>query len=155
MKTCRDCLETKDKKEFGIRQPICKPCRSKKMSQRYLDKKEYIDKKNKEWYQINKLKVLEKMKADRIANPEKHKFERRLKKYGITKEQYNKTLNEQNNKCFICENHFNDTPAIDHCHETNTFRGLLCDNCNTALGLLKDNIESLKRSIEYLSKYKK
>jgi len=39
---------------------------------------------------------------------------------------------------------------LDHCHETNTFRGWLCYNCNVGLGKLKDSIEMLERGIKYL-----
>lgn len=41
---------------------------------------------------------------------------------------------------------------LDHCHETNRFRGWLCSNCNHGLGKLGDNIEGLQRAIEYLKR---
>jgi len=41
---------------------------------------------------------------------------------------------------------------LDHCHETGEFRGWLCKQCNTGLGNLGDNLESLKRAVNYLSK---
>lgn len=44
--------------------------------------------------------------------------------------------------------------AIDHCHTTGEFRGLLCANCNQGLGRFKDNIESLENAINYLKKNK-
>jgi len=42
--------------------------------------------------------------------------------------------------------------CIDHNHETNKPRGLLCHNCNTAIGLVGDNLETLSNLIEYLKK---
>ncbi len=39
---------------------------------------------------------------------------------------------------------------IDHCHDTNDFRGMLCSNCNRALGYFKDNIELLEKAVQYL-----
>lgn len=45
--------------------------------------------------------------------------------------------------------------AIDHCHQTNVIRGLLCSACNTSLGLLKDNVETLKSAIKYLEESSK
>ena len=42
-------------------------------------------------------------------------------------------------------------PNFDHCHETNTFRGWLCKNCNTAIGALGDNLEGLMKAVKYLS----
>lgn len=41
--------------------------------------------------------------------------------------------------------------VLDHCHDTETFRGWLCDPCNLAIGLLGDDLEGLQRAIKYLS----
>jgi hypothetical protein len=43
--------------------------------------------------------------------------------------------------------------VVDHCHQTNTFRGWLCHKCNRGLGNFNDNSEILKRAIEYLGKH--
>lgn len=40
---------------------------------------------------------------------------------------------------------------VDHNHTTNIVRGLLCNNCNTALGKFKDNMEILTNAISYIS----
>ncbi len=40
--------------------------------------------------------------------------------------------------------------CLDHDHDTGRLRGLLCDNCNTALGLLKDNVFFLEKATDYL-----
>ena len=29
--------------------------------------------------------------------------------------------------------------VLDHCHQTNTFRGYICDHCNLGLGLFNDD----------------
>jgi len=42
---------------------------------------------------------------------------------------------------------------IDHCHSTNKVRGVLCNNCNTALGLVGDNISTLTNAVKYLQKH--
>jgi|TARA_R100001460_G_scaffold106817_1_gene154757 hypothetical protein len=39
---------------------------------------------------------------------------------------------------------------LDHCHKTNKFRGWLCNDCNSGLGKLGDDIPSLERGIKYL-----
>lgn len=72
--------------------------------------------------------------------------------YGISLEQYNNLLKEQNGCCYICK----ELPskkqlAVDHCHTTNKVRKLLCSKCNTALGLVNDNPEILKTMILYLT----
>ena len=40
--------------------------------------------------------------------------------------------------------------VLDHCHETETFRGWLCHKCNRALGGFDDCVEILSRAIAYL-----
>lgn len=77
------------------------------------------------------------------------------KKFGLNYNQYQAILEEQNHRCFICnelEVAENRTLSVDHDHTTGKVRGLLCTNCNTALGKLKDNINYLQRAIEYLKR---
>jgi hypothetical protein len=86
------------------------------------------------------------------------------KKYGISVEQYDNMLLEQNNKCAICKS---DDPksrryikgksirfSVDHCHTTGKVRGLLCAKCNNVLGLINDNPEIALRLATYLQKYR-
>ena len=40
--------------------------------------------------------------------------------------------------------------ALDHCHETEAFRGWLCWHCNTAIGRLGDTMAGLQRAMDYL-----
>ena len=40
--------------------------------------------------------------------------------------------------------------VLDHCHETESFRGWLCHKCNRALGGFDDDIEMLLRAKKYL-----
>jgi Recombination endonuclease VII len=78
--------------------------------------------------------------------------------YGITLDEYNQMLEEQNFVCKIC--HCPETSigfggevkslAIDHCHDTGKVRGLLCDRCNHLLGLAKDSTKVLQNCIKYL-----
>jgi hypothetical protein len=83
------------------------------------------------------------------ASSKFYKEKSRFSKYGITKEDYDKLLTTQENKCGGCNLEMV-TPYIDHCHQTGKVRGLLCQSCNTALGLVKDSPETLKNLIEYL-----
>ena len=41
--------------------------------------------------------------------------------------------------------------VVDHNHDTNTFRGHLCHNCNRAIGNFNDDVARLQRAIDYLS----
>lgn len=41
--------------------------------------------------------------------------------------------------------------VIDHCHETNTFRGWLCHNCNRGLGTFS-TVDILEKAKQYLQR---
>lgn len=73
-----------------------------------------------------------------------------LKRYGITEEQFASMLESQRGACAICRKTPGYTLHIDHCHETEKFRGLLCRPCNTAIGQLGDSRESLTAVVAYL-----
>lgn len=80
----------------------------------------------------------------------------RIKKFGLSVEEYTDILNGQDGKCAICgatENiGFSSSRRlhIDHCHATGIVRGILCAFCNTGLGAFRDRPDLLKRAIEYL-----
>ena len=40
--------------------------------------------------------------------------------------------------------------ALDHNHIDHPFRAWICNNCNTGLGRFKDNVNIIKRALEYL-----
>jgi hypothetical protein len=82
-----------------------------------------------------------------------------LKKYGLTLDDYFNLLDKQNHKCKICGVPSARAPGVgaspgilcvDHDHETNKVRGLLCSHCNTGLGLFFDDISNLENAIQYL-----
>lgn len=77
------------------------------------------------------------------------------RKYGLSWDAYLMMLNNQNNKCFICDYEFGAKKGdcyVDHCHKTNIVRGLLCQNCNTGLGNFRDNSERLIKAANYLAR---
>lgn len=76
-------------------------------------------------------------------------------KYGITVDEYNILLEAQSGKCAICKTNspggkFNNF-HVDHDHNTNKIRGLLCMNCNTALGSLKEDINIIEAMLHYIT----
>jgi hypothetical protein len=76
------------------------------------------------------------------------------RQYGITLNEYNEMLENQNYKCAICGNEDEVEGrrlAIDHCHTSGKVRGLLCGKCNRGLGLFYDNVELLNNAILYLN----
>ena len=40
--------------------------------------------------------------------------------------------------------------CLDHNHQTNTFRGWLCERCNLGIGQLGDNIDGVQKAVKYL-----
>jgi hypothetical protein len=43
--------------------------------------------------------------------------------------------------------------TLDHCHETNVFRGWICHYCNAGIGQLGDNIQGLEQALQYLRRH--
>jgi hypothetical protein len=79
-----------------------------------------------------------------------------LKKlYGITPEQYERMLEDQNHRCAICQEPEKQSRrlAVDHDHSTGKVRSLLCQSCNTAIGKLKDDPELIRRAAEYVERH--
>jgi len=74
-----------------------------------------------------------------------HEFMRR--KFSLTEDQYNDLM--KNESCKTCGEKMG-KKCIDHCHSTNKIRGVLCNNCNTALGLIRDNRQTLQNMLQYL-----
>lgn len=80
------------------------------------------------------------------------------RKYGISVNEYERLFMFQGGVCAICKSppkRGRKTLDVDHCHKTNVVRGLLCSSCNRAVGLLRDDIESLKRAVTYLTPFHK
>lgn len=91
----------------------------------------------------------------KMRNSGSKKYSHYFKKYGLTQEQIILMHEERNSKCDICGNstdHRYDKLCVDHCHSTGNVRGLLCFSCNTLLGNAKDNVDILKKAIDYLEK---
>jgi hypothetical protein len=80
-------------------------------------------------------------------------------KYGITLEDYDQLKEQQNGKCAICgiEEKYceNKRFAVDHDHDTEEVRALLCKKCNQAIGLLQDSSEFAFNAYTYLRKFNK
>lgn len=81
-------------------------------------------------------------------------------RYGVTLEHCEQLLFEQNGRCAICDISLPrlDAPKklrkqvnIDHDHDTNVVRGILCPKCNMALGFFSDDPSLLTRALEYLN----
>lgn len=77
-------------------------------------------------------------------------------KFGISWEEYLKMYEDQSGLCAIClkpEEEMTKTFSVDHDHQTNKVRGLLCGECNLGLGKFKDDPNVLQAALDYLKRY--
>ena len=135
MKKCTKCGEVKPLDSFSTekrakdgRRSACKTCLNISASKYYKDK-------------------------DYVYSAE-YRRRKTLACYGITPEDFNDMLEEQDNRCKICnieERHAaKGRFHVDHCHDTGKVRGLLCSKCNQGLGMFNDNSQFLREAATYL-----
>lgn len=108
------------------------------------------------YYKQNSQKVIEHQRQYALDNPEKMSARYRKYSYGITHEQFEVMLSAQGGRCAICSVEFSEDnkvlkPHVDHNHDTNAIRGLLCGHCNSGLGMFKDDPARLQQAIQYLT----
>lgn len=139
-KKCKGCGEYKPLESFHHkkgskdgRQTRCKPCNQASVE---------------EWQKNNQKQFQEGWK--RRATESDYSLKRKLTKYRLSLEDYNKLLEDCDNKCTICRREVVKWLDIDHCHLTGVVRGLLCNKCNTGLGLFQDDPVLLQNAIKYL-----
>lgn len=137
---CRNCLvllkyRNDARREQSKQLGLCTRCHTRKPKKfctycsRCLEQgKTYISKKNTIWY-----------------------------KYKITIEDRQQMLEQQNFQCAICNVEITGNgvhgPYIDHNHNTNKIRGLLCVRCNTGIGIIEQKGQDwTTKAIEYLRK---
>ncbi len=58
---------------------------------------------------------------------------------------------QQPERCECCGKD-NTKLVLDHCHDTETVRGWLCNPCNVAIGNLGDTLEGVMRAARYLER---
>ena len=137
-KTCTRCHETKEHAEFGLhynlRRSVCKICEVMSQSERYHN---FTPGQRARRNDLRRERERRK-KAD--LSPEqksmlrtKTRYANRRSKYGFDFDE-DRLHSEQEGKCAICR-----TPRsieeleLDHDHDTDKLRGLLCKNCNFKL----------------------
>lgn len=98
-------------------------------------------------------------KTNRTLKEHKRAY-RRARKYGLVEDEFDAYWQAQRGLCAICLRRMIypqdstkrsiDSCCIDHNHQTNMVRGLLCNGCNKGIGLLKDSPEIVSRALTYL-----
>ena len=130
-RVCTDCGETKNLEEFGPsershggRKRFCKRCSTVRSLA---------------WQRANARKVQVARRAGLVR--------RTYGEDGVKAEQ--RRLNGEG--CDVCGGR-GPRMAIDHCHDTNRVRGLLCKDCNLVIGWLNDDPARLRALADYLER---
>lgn len=169
------CNDKSSLKGYRYRCNIC--IKEYRIGQYYANREENI-KKASEWKKANREHINKKIQEDRIENPEKYKAwaanhrkiqGQRRNDYevsrlrGLPLERYYKMIEEQNNRCAICNKEETRRAksksgkiarlCIDHDHTTGQVRALLCHNCNVVVGHSKEDISILEKTINYLKSH--
>lgn len=146
------CGETDESKFYKNRGRLCKLCISIKNKEKYTDPQ----------FKIRRRQIVAKW-ASRPENAQKlsaRQFKAAtLRTYNLTVEAYATILNQQGSACKICG--VKEKIHIDHDHACCKFekscgkciRGLICKNCNYLLANARDNVEILKKAVEYLENW--
>jgi hypothetical protein len=148
-KTCRRCGESRQLLEFYAhrstadrRANYCKHC-------------------NRELMAIQRELKRDERKAAAKAYHAAHRPEQLAKRrewllalYGLKPADYDAMLAAQGGACAICgepgKTWADRNLNVDHDHETNKVRGLLCGRCNCMLGYARDRTDVLERGAAYL-----
>lgn len=159
-------LENKEKRNT----PEWKKKRAKSSKKSYEKKKndpEYIRKKaeyNKYFREKNDKTIKEKKakyfqdtkySEEHFKKRQENSHRQALKvRFGMTPEQYDKLLNDQDGVCAICGEFKisaqQSRMGVDHNHNTLKIRGILCDWCNIGIGRFNDDIGLLQKAIDYI-----
>jgi hypothetical protein len=114
---------------------------------------------SKQWYKRNRAKRNEQTKTYYQQNERQFRENAYRSKYGIGVEDYERMVEEQKGVCALCSKPEAAKDgrsgrvrrlAVDHCHETEKVRGLLCYRCNHLIGCLGDNLEAAERLVRYM-----
>lgn len=138
-KVCTKCRQEKDASEFTVnwnfKDGLNGRCRS------------CVSIANRKYYEANRSGVLDYMQ-------EHHRAHLLKRDHNMTVEEYDTMFIRQEGRCAICNRHQDVLPhhlCVDHDHETNKTRGLLCYNCNAILGHARDDRTVLEKAIAYLA----
>lgn len=110
------------------------------------DNRDHVNALHRDGYRRNRDKRLADNKARNDANPERRRRTVMKSRYKTTDAKIDALIERDGGKCAVCGD---ERWHLDHCHETNELRGLLCGNCNRALGMLRESPERITRLAEY------
>lgn len=96
-------------------------------------------------------------KRKQVYDREKERGKHFKRLFGITVDEYDKRVLDQESKCGICKRvstqKVHNRLAIDHDHNTGQIRALLCRSCNLLLGFIEKRPEFFTKAYDYLHKW--
>ena len=143
-KTCVRCLSMKPLNEFYAANTIdkhsnrCKSC----------DALQWKEWKAKDPSKAKQKNMASNRKYDKSLKGKATMLKKKLNKYGLDNSAYNTLLQKYDGKCHICKQAT--ATHVDHDHNTQKVRGILCRSCNIGLGFLGDSLEGVLAAAEYL-----
>lgn len=157
MKTCNTCNESKSLSEFHTfsdnrtgkvkHRAKCKSCLNEYARKQLAEKR-----KNPEFRKFDR----DRTRYWREDNPDRFRLTRlkaSAKEKGLDFAIVYEYYLSHKGACDICgDDSLKRALAVDHCHATGKFRGLLCSTCNTGLGHFKDSPVLLAEAIAYLAR---
>lgn len=180
-KTCRKCgkelpatLEFFYKNsggKYGLT-PRCKPCVDEDnqiaYQKRMANNREKVlaqnNARSKKHYHANLEAMRDKHRNDqarRRADPVQSqiiKARKRANGAGLKPEEIDQIFLSQGQCCAICKSTEPGSKAgwnLDHCHETETVRFILCAHCNRGLGAFRDNPDLMRQAADMLEAFQK
>jgi hypothetical protein len=140
-KICRDCGRDETVVPFSPQRRVCRECMTKRYKTYPSAQRSVRTPYLRDWRTKNPLKQRE--------------YDLRFH-YNATPEQIAAILSWTGGPCSACGKQLTkfgtglDEACIDHDHDTEIVRGIICGSCNRALGNVKDSIEHLRQLEAYL-----
>lgn len=77
----------------------------------------------------------------------------RYLRYGITPQELELKMQQQDGKCSICGVDIVHSFHVDHDHASKKVRDLLCKKCNSLIAYAGEDVSVLERAVQYLNRH--
>lgn len=110
-----------------------------------------------DWYRAHRDALLERKREWNRANKETVADRNWRQKFGLSVSEVQAILDRQGGSCAVCRNALTllgRSAHVDHDHDTDQVRGVLCRACNLAIGQMKDSLGRLRAAAAYLDRHR-